>query len=280
MSDKPIALGPRLRAIASNVPAGAVLGDIGTDHAYLPVWLIRQKIISKAIGVDIHQGPYLAARETVQKYGLADRIAIRLGDGLKPLKAGEVDTLVIAGMGGRTILKILDESPAVVREVATLILQPQGAESQVRQKLLAEGWRMQKENLVQEEGRIYTVICFSRQTGQVSFDLRDIEAQTDLLAAKISALVSSPGEIPGSSAGLENSVEIIKKYIWQLGPVILQEETENKELLLSLIRSSLENLRRITAEMAKTDRAQVKLKAQRLEQEIRCLEGIRKWLYR
>ena len=155
-----IKLGPRLQAVASYVPVGAVLGDIGTDHAYLPVYLLQQKIIRKAIGVEKHKGPYESALQNVRSYGLAEWIDIRFGDGLKPLQKAEVDTLTIAGMGGTTILEILAGNPPVLEAVTRLILQPQGAEAQVRLSLLDQGWKIVDECLVEEDNRIYNVLCF------------------------------------------------------------------------------------------------------------------------
>ncbi|HHV63540.1 MAG TPA: SAM-dependent methyltransferase, partial [Peptococcaceae bacterium] len=184
-----IKLGPRLHTIASYVPPGARLADIGTDHAYLPVYLVQKGIIAKAIGVDIHQGPYTAACQTVKDYGLDNKIEVRLGNGLAPLEPGEVDTLTIAGMGGVTILEILNSNPLVTQEVSALILQPQGAEHRVRRELLAEGWKMQEECLVEEDERIYTVMSFSRHNG---FSRKEIEAKVAELSARYEGTINEP----------------------------------------------------------------------------------------
>lgn len=252
-------LGPRLQTIASYVPPGSALGDIGTDHAYLPVYLAQEGIIAKAIGVDIHKGPYESAQQTVKSYGLQDRIHIRLGNGLAPLGKGEVNTLTIAGMGGVTILGILSSNPPVMEGVSTLILQPQGAEARVRGELISQGWKLQDECLVQEDGRVYHVICFSRLNGRSQEEIE--KKVTELLGAIFKESIPNP--------------EIICKIIWQLGPFIL---TKKEKLLIRILNDNLSHARKVILEMNKTGREDVRLQADNLKQEIKIMEGIRTWL--
>ena len=100
-------LDARLQMCADFVPPGAVLADIGTDHAYLPVWLCKSGKIPKAIAADIGQGPLQSAGESIARYQAQDRIETRLSDGLAAFSPGEADTIVIAGMGGELIARIL-----------------------------------------------------------------------------------------------------------------------------------------------------------------------------
>lgn len=153
----------RLQAIARLVPAGSVPADIGTDHAYLPVELVRAGICPKAIAGDIHRGPYLQALERVAKTGLVDRISVRLGDGLAILQPGEADGIIIAGMGGQTLLQILAAGADVLAACQYLILQPMTDAAQVRAKLSGQGWFIAAEDLVKEEGKFYQIIKFVRQ---------------------------------------------------------------------------------------------------------------------
>jgi tRNA (adenine22-N1)-methyltransferase len=264
--DKAIKLGPRLQKIASFVPRGTFLGDIGTDHAYLPVYLLQQNIIERAVGVDIHQGPYESALETVRAYGFENRIEIRLGNGLIPIKKKEIDTLVIAGMGGKTILEILRSNPAVLEEIDTIILQPQGAEGQVRQNLLLQGWKLSKECMVAEENLLYTVLCFSRFTG---YDFKDMELRIKQMADEIAARMDQ------AVKNLAGDGRLIK-FIWQLGPLLILDKEEQ---LLSIIKSAVQQRRKVIAQMAKTDRKAVKEAAWGLLEEIDILEGIKKWLF-
>ena len=99
-------LSPRLRSVAELVPHGAHFADVGTDHAYLPVWLILHGVIDKAIASDLRPGPLERARETAEKYSVADRIDFRLCDGLTGLRSEEANAIAIAGMGGETIANI------------------------------------------------------------------------------------------------------------------------------------------------------------------------------
>ncbi len=104
-------LSKRLATIAALVPPGGRLADIGTDHAYLPVYLVTEGIVPSAVAGEVNEGPFRAAGEALARVGLADRISLRFGDGLAVLAPGEADTAVIAGMGGQTIVDILAARP-------------------------------------------------------------------------------------------------------------------------------------------------------------------------
>ena len=108
-------LSKRLRKIADMVDGGSKLADIGTDHAYLPVYLMKEKKILSAVAGDIHYGPYKTAYNFVRNNNMDNSIDVRIGDGLTILNPGETDVLVIAGMGGATIVKILASCPEVVK---------------------------------------------------------------------------------------------------------------------------------------------------------------------
>lgn len=152
-------LGHRLKVIASMVPTGLTLADIGTDHAYLPIYLVEQNIVPCAIAGDVHQGPYLSAQNAVSSLQLEHRISVRLGNGLEVVKPGEADVVAIAGMGGATIIDILQSCPEVTRTVKRLILQPMIAASLVRKWLHIHGWQIVEEQLVEEEGKLYQIIA-------------------------------------------------------------------------------------------------------------------------
>ena len=104
-------LSPRLDAIARQVPQGARLADIGTDHGYLPVWLLMRGTIERAIAADLREGPLGRARKTARQYGQSEKISFRLCDGLTDIDPDEVDVITIAGMGGETIATILEAAP-------------------------------------------------------------------------------------------------------------------------------------------------------------------------
>ena len=268
-----IKLGSRLHTIASFVPIGSRLGDIGTDHAYLPVYLIHKGIIKSAIGVDIHKGPYESALETVRMYGAGQRIAIRQGNGLIPLKSGEIDTLVIAGMGGTTILEILLSNPLVLAEVSKAILQPQGAEARVREELTSQGWRIQDECLVEEENRVYSIIVFTRSEG---LNHEEIENRIRSLGNDLRIYISQQKLDINDELSNETVDSFIQKYVWILGPIILQ----NKDKYLhSIIKDNMITLGNIVQEMTKTSRREIKAKAKLVEQERKLLEVMQRWLF-
>lgn len=151
-------LSKRLQCIADYVNAGSIMADIGTDHAFLPVYLVQKGVCPRAVAADINYGPLEAARANVSQYGLIEQIELRLGNGLQVLEPGEVDTIVIAGMGGGTIRDILQASPNVVEKAVRFIFQPMADDLVLRQYLLENGWRLVDEELLIEDGRLYLVI--------------------------------------------------------------------------------------------------------------------------
>lgn len=151
-------LSPRLRLVAELVPHDARFADVGTDHAYLPVWLILHGVIDKAIASDLRPGPLERARETAEKYSVADRIDFRLCDGLTGLRAGEANAIVIAGMGGETIANILAGAPWTKEKEITLILQPMSSQPDLRLWLSENGYAIEKECIAREGKTLYTIM--------------------------------------------------------------------------------------------------------------------------
>lgn len=158
-------LDKRLQAVASLVPQGSRLADIGTDHAYLPVWLVRNGAIASAVAGDIASGPCQAARATVAMYATADKIAVRQGSGLAVLAPGEVDCIAICGMGGSTIINILAADLAVAKAAQRLVLQPMAGAATLRRWLVEQGWHLVREALVEDEPHFYEIICAERGSG-------------------------------------------------------------------------------------------------------------------
>lgn len=152
-----LTLTPRLAAIARLVPQGARLADIGTDHAYLPVRLLLDGRVERAIAADLREGPLSRARETARRHGVEDRVSFRLCDGLSGVDREEADTVVIAGMGGETIAAILSAAPWT-REGTGLLLQPMTSFPDLRGWLQRNGYRILREHIAQEGKRLYTVL--------------------------------------------------------------------------------------------------------------------------
>lgn len=153
-------LSKRLRAVAAQVRSGVRVGDIGTDHAYLPVYLVAQGLAAGAVASDVRPGPVSAARRTVESAGLSDRVSVRLGDGLAPIAPDEVEDIVIAGMGGETMAAILEAAPWLQNTRYRLILQPMSHPEAVHAFLLRHGFAFEREFLV-NDGRDYIVLTAS-----------------------------------------------------------------------------------------------------------------------
>lgn len=165
-------LSQRLEAVASYVPRGSRVADVGTDHGYVPIWLVEQGIAKSAIAMDVRKGPLTRAKEHIAQHGLEDQIETRLGDGLCELRAGEADTVVIAGMGGELMLRILRDGSHVWDSVSRFILSPQSELEVFRRGLEAMGFAIEAETMLREEGKYYTVIVAVRGIMHYEEDFR------------------------------------------------------------------------------------------------------------
>lgn len=154
-------LDQRLRLAADLVRQGSRVADIGTDHAHLPVALVREGRCPSAIASDVREGPAANARRTVAEAGLEESVSVRLGDGLHTVQANEIDDIVIAGMGGETIAAILEEAPWVKDGHYRLILQPMTRAEKLRAYLFASGFSILEERVTCVGHHRYTVLCVS-----------------------------------------------------------------------------------------------------------------------
>ena len=150
-------LGKRLGLCASMVREGVSLADIGTDHGYLPIWLSLHGRISRGIAADIRPGPLCAAEKNIVRWK-ADKITTRLSDGLKEIQPEEADDIVIAGMGGELIARIIRDASWLKNREKHLILQPMTSFAELRSFLLEEGYAILREEAILEERRAYSVI--------------------------------------------------------------------------------------------------------------------------
>lgn len=166
-------LSKRLMAVACLVTPGNRLADVGTDHGYIPIYLIKENRIPHAIAMDVNRGPLLRAQEHIRMEGLEERIETRLSDGMKMLLPTEADTVVIAGMGGALTLRILEEGEYTAAHLRELILQPQSELEKVRRWLVLHQYRIEEEDMVLEDGKYYPMMRVVHGTME---PLRDIEA--------------------------------------------------------------------------------------------------------
>lgn len=160
-------LSKRLLALAEMVSEGNVLVDVGCDHGYLPIYLIQNHHIPKAIAMDIGKGPLERAKDNIKAHGLEGYIETRLSDGLEKLRPGEGDTLLISGMGGPLIQQILSRGEAEAVLMRELILQPQSDIPGFRKYLSEEGYEILDENIIYEDGKFYPMMKASRRTKRV-----------------------------------------------------------------------------------------------------------------
>lgn len=179
MDRKQLALQPRLHLLARLVPEGCRLTDVGTDHGYLPVALLQQGRITAAIASDIGAEPLEHARRTAMQYGV-DGMDFRLCAGLSGVAPEETDVIVIAGMGGETIISILQDAPWTADGRHRLLLQPMTKAAALRHWLADNGYTFTDEHLVEDKGRIYPILCVK---GGVFRPLTEAEALCGVLLA-------------------------------------------------------------------------------------------------
>lgn len=216
-----IHLSNRLAAAADLVPPGAAVIDVGTDHAMLPVWLAQTGRAVRVLAADIRPGPLRSAAALVEKTGTGDRVRLLLTDGLEGLGPADGDTVVIAGMGGETMIHILSRAPWT-REGVLLILEPQSKKADLRLWLIKNGYCIQSERLVEDAGRIYPVLAAAGGAAPAyspaELHLGRLEQiETDPLFAKyldtLIAQCAKAAPYDGQAAALLGEYETIKRRL-------------------------------------------------------------------
>nr|WP_319488369.1 class I SAM-dependent methyltransferase [uncultured Caproiciproducens sp.] len=151
-------LGGRLQLCASMVRPHTTLADIGTDHAYLPIWLAKQGLVSHAIAADIRLGPLRSAQQNISRYRVQETVFTRLSNGLETIFSVEADDIVIAGMGGEMIIKIIAGAPWLKDERKRLIIQPMTSVPPLRVFLSEQSFAVLREQAVVEDNHAYSVM--------------------------------------------------------------------------------------------------------------------------
>ncbi|MBR2452518.1 MAG: SAM-dependent methyltransferase [Clostridia bacterium] len=210
-------LTPRLEKIASLVPQNRCTADIGTDHAYIPIYLVKTGIAKQAIASDIKRGPLLRAKENTEKYNLTERIDLRLGGGLSTLSPCDAEVIIIAGMGGILIADILEESRTVTDSAKLLILQPMTAVLELREYLISHGFSIESEHLESEDEKLYNIIV-AKPNGECHYTKKELYLGKGLTE-------TSPHLFPQYKA------EVIKKLSRRAEGLKSSEKDENKQLL-------------------------------------------------
>jgi tRNA (adenine22-N1)-methyltransferase len=153
-----IHLSKRMQALANLVSSCKTFCDVGTDHGFLPIYLVQSETCERAIAMDLREGPLDRAKTHIAEFGLSDAIETRLSDGVAALSAGEADAVLIAGMGGNVTIHILTEGLAVCQQLKELILQPQSEIDEVRKFVFSLGFVLVSEDMVEEDGKFYPMM--------------------------------------------------------------------------------------------------------------------------
>jgi tRNA (adenine22-N1)-methyltransferase len=162
-------LSKRLSSVAFFIPEGAKLADIGSDHAYLPCHVVKAGKVPYAIAGEVVEGPYLSAKKQVETEGLTGRIDVRKGNGLEVIAPDEVDCITIAGMGGALITSILEEGKEKLDGVKRLVLQPNISAISIRLWLLENGWTLENESILEEDGKIYEILVAEKGDSKATY---------------------------------------------------------------------------------------------------------------
>ena len=163
----------RLELVASFVPQGTILLDVGSDHAYLPIELVERGQIESAIAGEVVEGPYQSAVKNVEAHGLKEKIQVRLANGLAAFEEGDqVSVITIAGMGGRLISRILEEGLDKLANVERLVLQPNNREDDLRIWLQENGFQIVAESILEEAGKFYEILVV--EVGQMKLSASDV----------------------------------------------------------------------------------------------------------
>lgn len=168
--DFPFKLEQRLSLCASFVRKGNIIADIGTDHAYLPVWLCKNKIVPYALACDIKKEPLENGKKTIEKYFCSKFIETRLSDGLENIAENECDDIIIAGMGGEMIVKIIDEWKFSKNISKRFILQPMSRCDELISYLYQNGFEIIFQDCAQEHKKVYTVLCMEYTGKKIDCD--------------------------------------------------------------------------------------------------------------
>ena len=177
-------LTPRLQKIADLIKPCNCIADIGTDHAYLPVYLTISEKCNFAVASDISSGPLSRAETTVNQYGQSHRIDLRLGGGVDTLAPNEADAIVIAGMGGIIITEIIKSRPEIFKTAKQILIQPMSSVPELRENLIELGYEITDEYLAKEDRKMYNILSLEPCKSQIKYTPAEIYAGKKLMDNK------------------------------------------------------------------------------------------------
>ena len=153
-----IELSKRMQSVADMIQPCDAVGDIGCDHAFVSIYLVEQRRAKRVIASDVRRGPIAIAKRNIEAMNLSDQIEIRMGDGLDTIVPGEVNAVVLAGMGGMLMIDILERGEEVVTRCDQLVLQPQSDIEKVRRYLAEKGYHLADEQMLIDAGKYYNLL--------------------------------------------------------------------------------------------------------------------------
>jgi len=231
----------RLKTIADLIPDQSIVADIGGDHAFLLIYMAQDGRLARGIVGELNRGPYENAKRNIQRMGVQDLIDVRLGDGLSVVKQGEIDYLVLAGMGGSLIVNILERGKEKLTQVKGMVLQPNLNAKRVRAWLQRNNWYLTKETIVEEAGHLYEVMVAE----------------------------------PGKKSTLYQDAMLDEELLLEVGPLLWKEKHPllPKKLAAALARKAevVKQLGRGTTDAAKKKWAIERKKLKDLERVMKCL---------
>ncbi|SFE29283.1 tRNA (adenine(22)-N(1))-methyltransferase [Alteribacillus iranensis] len=226
-------LSKRLKRIAEEVPAASRLADIGTDHGYLPMYLMKQGKINWALASDVNAGPLESAKKNIKSENLEDYIETRLGHGLSVIdEADHIDTIVIAGMGGSLICEILNSGKEQLENVEQLILQPNIHASVIRRWMIDHKWELVQEHILEEDERIYEILV--AKPGEGDRPYQNVSARTEASILFGPFLIQKRS--PAFMKKWKREKEIWQRILQELEKASTDQDTEKKraELLTNI----------------------------------------------
>ena len=253
-------LSKRLQTVANAVTPGSRVADVGTDHGYVPIYLVERGLCPGAIAMDVNEGPLARAEEHIRAEGLSDRIQTRKSDGLVALAPEETDAVVIAGMGGALMCRILQDATAFLEAGRELILQPQSEWFKVRRLLSVSGYRIIQEWFLEEEGKYYVVI----KAGPAPETDRESRAGT--LAED--AADNAGGDAADGAAGDAGDC-FTDDFTCRYGAFLLDRRDP---VLIAYLKKEAQKKRQILHHLSETDDKQRQRRRQ-LAKELRDIEG-------
>ncbi len=180
-----IKLDVRLSTVAGMVEKCEYFTDIGSDHAYLPIFLLKNEIICKALITDLRSGPLKNSEANSKKYGVYEHCKFALGSGLAPLKDEKIDCAAICGMGGETIIEILSENLSLAENIPSLILQPMSDYVKLKRFLYSNGFDFRCERIVRDEHLFYHIFSVFYTGKEIAVDEKELEFSEELFVADI-----------------------------------------------------------------------------------------------